>query len=280
MPDPRVRLSLRALLAASLLSLLPTVASTQNAPPELRRRMDAFTRALREMEPMERIASFFPRGSAWEFVETPNRKAPGAAVLRRRFDPASTLPAISEGGPICGSFGGVTGDVGAAETALVMQAMASRRPWRYLGRGRFVPPGASADSPGFVEWRREHGAWVIGRIGEEYWYQPRLIGRERPDVTRDTTVGNGLPLERRLAADTRWFRDSEPINIAGRRYIKYGLPRTLDDSLLKRYGTLGVVPIFKERGAVERGSPSVIYVLVAPGEYQPYQLFGNSICRE
>jgi hypothetical protein len=270
--------ALRALLAASLLFVLPAVADAQNAPAELRRRMDAFARALREQEPMAHIASFFPRDSAWEFVETPDRKAPGAVIRRRRFEPEVTLRAISEGGPVCHSFGGVIGDVGPVETALVMQAMENTRPWRYVGRLRFVPPGARAGSPNYVEWRRERGAWVVSRVGEPYAYFPRVLGRPMPDPTRDTTAGRGLPLERRLASDTRWFRDNEAITIAYRRYVKFGLPRPVADSLLVRYGSLGVVPVFAARA--ERRYPGVVYVPVAPGEYQAYETFGHSICRE
>jgi hypothetical protein len=270
----------RTLLAASLLCALPAAARAQDAPAGLRQRMEAFARALREQEPMVRIASFFPRDSAWEFVETPDRKAPGAVVRHHRFEPDGTLRAISEGGPVCSSFGGVIGDVGPVETALVMQAMQSRRPWRYVGRLRFVPPGARAGAPNFVEWRRERGAWVVSRVGEPYHYVPRVIGRVPPDPTRDTTAGNGLPLERRLAAGTRWFRDNEPIIVAYRRYIKYGLPRPLADSLLVRYGSVGVVPVFVERGERERDLWPVVYVLVTPGEYQPYETYGHSVCRE
>ena len=269
--------ALRALLAASLLCVLPAVADAQNAPTELRQRMDAFARALREREPMARIASFFPRDSAWELVDTPDRKAPGAALRRRRFEPGSTLRAISEGGPVCNSFGGVIGDMGPSENALVMQAMESPRPWRYVGRGRFVPTGARAGSPNFVEWRRERGTWVVSRVGESYDYSPRVIGREPPDPTRDITAGNGLPLERRLAADTRWYQNNEPIVVAYRRWVKYGLPRLQDDSLLVRYGSLGVVPVFARRGYRER--PDLLYVPVAPGEYQPYETHGHSVCR-
>jgi hypothetical protein len=269
----------RALLAASLLCVLPAVADAQNAPAELRRRMDAFARALREQEPMARIASFFPRDSAWEFVETPDRKAPGAAVVRRRFEPDSTLRAISAGGPICHSFGGGNAEVGPREPSLVARAMESRRPWPYVGRLRFVPPGARAGSPDFVEWRRERGAWVVSRVGELYYYHysPRVIGRQPPDPTRDTTAGNGLPLERRLAVDTRWFRNGEPISVAYRRYEKSGLPRLLDDSLLVRYGSLGVVPVFAPRGERGSGDPPLLFVPVAPGEYQPY--YANTTCR-
>lgn len=263
------RAALRALLAASLLCVVVTDARAQSAPAGLRRRMDAFAGALREQEPMARIASFFPRDSAWEFVQAPDRA--GAPVGRRSFDPGSTLAAISEGGPICDSFGGLVNNVVPGGSALVMQATESRRPWRYVGRLRFVPPGARTGSPNFVEWRRERGAWVVSRIGEPYHYSPRVIGQPS-DPTRDTIAGNWLPLERRLAAGTRWYRDNETIRVARRSYTQYGRPRALADSTLERYGSLGVVPVFVDRDWRGHEPVEMIYVLVAPGEYQPYEM--------
>ena len=37
--------------------------------------------------------------------------------------------------------------------------------WRRVGGNRFVPPGAPASSPIFVEWRREGDAWVVAAAG-------------------------------------------------------------------------------------------------------------------
>ena len=227
---------------------------------------------------MERIASFFPRQGEWEMVRTPDRVAPGAVVERHRFSPGNTLAAISYGGPVCDSFGGVTGDIGPAGGVIVMQAHGERR-WRYVGRSRFVPPGRRADSPIYVEWIRENGAWVVSRIGEEYWYAPRVIGEpaER-HVTRDTTAGSGLPMERRYGSRAAWFIDSRLIEVEDHLYVKYGLPRTIDAGLLVRFGSVGVVPVFVEPAAAR--VPEVMYVLVGPDEYQPYMGFGHSTCRD
>ena len=97
--------------------------------------------------------------------------------------------------------------------------------------------------------------------------------RDRVDVhdraTLDTSAGNGLPLERRLASAQPWYLDRGPITIAGRRYIQYGLPRPLDEGLLRRYGSVGGVPVYVERAG--DGGAEVVYVLVAPGQYQPYE---------
>ena len=279
-----------ALLLAALATAAPGRAEAQAAPRELRRRMDAFVTALGAMEPMEKIAGFFPRQAEWELVRTPHRPAPGAILERHRFAPGQTLAAISEGGPVCDSFGGVTGDVGAYEGTVVMQAARSDGryslsgrgdgPWRYAGRGRFVPPGARPDWHIYEQWARENGAWVITQIGEEYYYQPRVIGdRGWPEITRDTAAGRELPMERRYASGWRWFVASGPITFGEHSYVKYGLPRTLGEGDVIRFGSVGVVPVFIEPSANHR-SPEVLYVLAGPGQFQPYQGFGHSICRD
>jgi hypothetical protein len=278
------------LLLGALAIAAPGPAEAQTAPPELRRRMDAFVTALAAQEPMEKIAGFFPRQAQWELVQTPHRVAPGAAVGRHRFAPGQTLAAISEGGPVCDSFGGVVGDVGAYEGTLVMQAARAdgrwsfsgrgEGRWRYAGHGRFVPPGARRDWHVYVQWTREHGTWVIERIGEEYWYQPRTIGdRAWPRVTRDTAAGRELPMERRYGSRAGWFVQSGPITLGEHHYVKYGLPRTLAEGDVIRFGSVGVVPVFVEPAA-NRRTPEVVYVLAGPNLYQPYQGFGHSICRD
>jgi hypothetical protein len=277
-----------ALLLGALTIAAPGPAEAQAAPRELRRRMDAFVTALVAMDSMEKIAGFFPRRTEWELVRTPNRVAPGAAVGHHRFAAGQTLAAISEGGPVCDSFGGVTGDVGPYEGALVSQAADSdgrwslsgrgRGPWRHAGRGRFVPPGARPDGHIYVQWTREGGDWVIERIGEEY--EPRSVDtRAWPKVSRDTTAGSELPMESRYASRVDWFVQSSPITVGGRAYVKYGLPVALAQDDVNQFGSVGVVPVFMEPAA-NRRVPEVVYVLAGPGAYQPYQGFGHSICRD
>ena len=174
----------------------------------------------------------------------------------------------------------MTGDLGAYEGTLVMRAMDSHRLWRYVGHLRFVPPGSRATSRVYVEWRREAGAWVVSRIGASSWYFPRVAGRPtEPELTRDTMEGRWLPPERRLATRQPWFSRGPPIffeRLGG--YMQYGPPREIDDSLLTRFGSIGVVPVFVEPAA-NHERPEVWYVPTGPGHYQPYMAFGNSVCR-
>lgn len=267
---------LGSLLAVSLLA--SAEAAAQSAPAGLRTRMNAFAAALLGRAPVATIAGFFPRDSAWEMVRVPERPTPRPAVETIRIAADSTRAAISKDGKVCDSFTGTLGSVGPVETTLGMQLRIHRRPWRYAGRLRFVPPGEPASSPTFVEWRRERGSWVVSRVGEQYYYFPRVIGVEVQDrATRDTTAVNDLPLERRLAADQPWYRENATVTIASHRYIKYGLPRPLPDSVLTRFGSVGVVPVYVERG--KEGEPGVVYVLAAPGQYQPYETHLYGGCR-
>jgi hypothetical protein len=277
-PEATMKRIVGSLLAAALLATLAADAAAQSAPAGLRRRMDAFAAALRDEAPVATIASFFPRDAAWEMVRTPERPTPQPAVETIRIAADSTLAAIRKDGRICDSFTGTVGDVGPVETTLGMQMRMHDGPWRYAGRLRFVPPGEPASSPTYVEWRRERGSWVVSRVGEQYYYFPRVLGVDAHDrASRDTTAGSGLPLERRLAAEQRWYRENAPITVGGRRYIKYGLPRPLPDSVLTRFGTVGVVPVYVERSEEER--PWVVYVLATPGQYQPYETHMYGGCR-
>jgi hypothetical protein len=130
-----------------------------------------------------------------------------------------------------------------------------------------------------VEWLRENGRWVIARVSEEAFYSPKLLGRTTEDViTPDTTAGVGLPIERRSALRTGWYQNHRMLSFANSRYVKYGLPRTLPGEHLERFGSIGPVPVFVERGTADSGG--TLFILTAPGEYQTYARFGHSICRE
>jgi hypothetical protein len=71
------------------------------------------------------------------------------------------------------------------------------------------------------------------------------------------------------AAGTPWFINHEALEVRGRRFSKYGLPRALAPQQLQRMGEFRGVPLFVEAGQTQ---PDVYYVPVRPGcEFQPYQ---------
>ena len=86
-------------------------------------------------------------------------------------------------------------------------------------------------------------------------------------------------MERRYADRWRWFAASGPITFERHTYVKYGLPRILGEHDVIRFGSVGVVPVFVEQSASSR-QPEVVYVQTGPHEFQPYQGFGHSICRD
>jgi hypothetical protein len=61
---------------------------------------------------------------------------------------------------------------------------------------------------------RERGSWVVRRITGEYYVARRLLGTEVGAISRDTTAYSWLPMERRYAAATAWYRTDLPVNIA------------------------------------------------------------------
>ena len=95
-------------------------------------------------------------------------------------------------------------------------------------------------------------------------------------VTGDTTV-NGrqfrdvYPVTAEHAASAAWYVDNEPVPFAGRRFVKYGLPRALAPTDLIPAGTFRGVALFTSAGS-DPADPDVIYLPVNPWcEFQPYQ---------
>ena len=75
----------------------------------------------------------------------------------------------------------------------------------------------------------------------------------------------------RYAASQPWYIDNEPIDVRGREYVKYGLPRVLGVTEISFYEEAGGAAAFVEAGA--SGTPEILYVAVRPDcEFQPYQL--------
>lgn len=268
MPRNRI-LPLTALLT---LAALPLAAQTESRTPAAGAPLDARMQAfLEEVEdfPNTGLVEFFPRRGDWTWFQT-LRDSGGTVrgVGIWRFPGAETLRAIGEGGPACESFEGVTGEAGPWEGRLGVQAMRPGR-WRRLRGNRFVPPGESARSPVFVEWRREDGAWVISAVGDEDFHSPRLLGREGGPFRSDTAV----VAEDAAFAPEDWYT----ITIAGRRSPKYGTPRQMDRAGLTRVGVLNRVSVYVPRESSWERS-EVLYLPVAPGRYQAYERPLGRVC--
>jgi hypothetical protein len=71
------------------------------------------------------------------------------------------------------------------------------------------------------------------------------------------------------AGAQRWFAQNEPITFAGRRWVRFGLTRTLSVSETKRVGEFRGVSVFRSSAD---GQADVLYVAVRAGcEFQPYR---------
>ncbi|HEX6746478.1 MAG TPA: hypothetical protein VF092_04120 [Longimicrobium sp.] len=265
------RTSIFALTAISLAAPISLAAQD-----DLAARNEAFLRAVRDGD-RERIAAFFPTRGDWTWVQA-WENAPARKPSIHRFAAAETMRAIANDGPACMSFEQMSGEVGPVETVLSMVAQFNEGPWRRTRGTRFVPPASASRRPGassaFVEWRREDGRWVVSTFGDAMYYRgPRLIGRERfYGGVRDSILP--LPPTPVYAAAERWYVNNEPFYFEGRRYVKYGLPRTIDPALLRRIGRFGLMGIYAEKPRPGEDDAETVYIPVGPGEYQPYQAFG------
>jgi len=145
------------------------------------------------------------------------------------------------------------------------------RPWHRVGATRFVPPGRGARSPVFVEWRREDGRWVVSSLGGEEYVMPRLLGRGVDEAIPGPRVPLRLPLAdtARIAAGAPWFERNEPISVAGRRLVKYGLPRTLVEGDIVRWGTLYGVGVYVEPASAPESRKSSTCRWTAPDRSSP-----------
>lgn len=257
------------LLLAATFGAAPLAAQSAGDTVSLEGRTRAFFHQIREGQ-RAGIAAFFPRRGEWSWVSSTPWRDGGSRTGVWRFRGEEALPAMSAGGPLCGTFGGMYayGHFGPSETVFGMQVRMHREPWRRVRGTRFVPRGEPHDSPTFVEWRREDGRWVVSAFGDRphYRYEPRVLGEPRGTIVPDPVITPSPP---RYAAETEWFRQNQPISLGWTRYIKYGLPRPLDPAVLSRIGILGRVVIYAERGKSRR--PAVLYVPVNASDYQPYE---------
>ena len=83
-------------------------------------------------------------------------------------------------------------------------------------------------------------------------------------------ISQAFPTDSTFALNASWYRSNEPIVVAGRVYVKYGLPRLLGASEVVSVAVFRSVPVFAEPTA-DRQHPEVIYLPVQSGcEFQPY----------
>ena len=152
---------------------------------------------------------------------------------------------------------------------LMVRLGVSYRPARGEGRslGTYVAPPAPAERAA-APMPMRYCVVSNGQLAEvEATYDPQRA---------DTLIG-GRPVAMAHPADALpyasgapWFIANEPISAGGRRFVKYGLPRAVAASELRRAGEYQGVPFFVARNS----SPAmeVIFVPIRSGcEFQAYQ---------
>ncbi|HZG43128.1 MAG TPA: hypothetical protein VEY93_09210 [Longimicrobium sp.] len=218
------------------------------------------------------LVAFFPRRGDWTWFHTVHQDGGPALLQVWRFPGGAAREAIKTCGPAWESFTiqYESHPVG----VLSWHVIENGRRWRRVGGTRFVPPGASANSPVFVEWRREDGRWVLSAFGDETFHRRRLPGIASGMVRRDTT--GPLPAVERFAAGQPWYESGRPITFEGLRYLRYGTARMIDRGELAWFGVLGAVRVYTL--VRHSGDWSVIYLPVAAGVYQAYQTDQMSFC--
>lgn len=248
-----------------LLLAIPLRAAAQDG---LESRNEAFLRAVKDA-PRDSVAAFFPRRGDWTWTQVAEGAPPGLRSRVWRFPATETLRAIRPHGPVCESFWQSPAGVGPIETVLSMRIEGDGTRWRRVAGNRFVPPGESARSPTFVQWRREDGRWVVSAFGDATYWFPRVLGYVRgPDVVRDTVLP--LPPTPVYAAEAPWYLDNRTIYFEGYRYTKYGRPRAIADTLsLQRVGRFGLIGVYTEKGNT---TAEILYIPLAPGQYQLYEV--------
>jgi hypothetical protein len=250
--------------------LLISLALRAAAQDGLAARNEAFLRTVRSGD-RDAAAAFFPRRGEWTWVQALRDAPAGQPPSIRRFAAADARAAIGERGPACWSFQRGNGAVGPPETYLGMQAEMHGTRWRRVRGNRFVPPGQSAASPVFVEWRREDGRWVLSSFGDVDHYGGPHVAGVPTYLVRDTA--SPLPPMPVYVTGEPWFVNNEYYVFEGRVYLKYGRPRPIDPALLHRVGRRGMVGVYAERGAPgPYGVVLVLYFPTAPGEFQPYPI--------
>jgi hypothetical protein len=246
----------------------------------LRATMTAFLRALPDDRGQDTTRRWFPTAGEWSYTHTIHEPG-GGAIVGRWIVPAAQTSLLFGFGkgtgptPIDDSFE-VRYEGGQKEGVLLEVVMSTSDRWRRVGRNRFVPPGARASSPIFVEWRRENGRWVISAFGDEHTCNPRLAGYAVGDVMG--VRGLPEPAQPMYAANEPWFINGEVRYFDGHRYMKFGQPRELQPGDLEQTGWHGNIRVYVEKG--QTAAPRVLYVPTAADTYQPYVTYNleDNLC--
>jgi hypothetical protein len=144
---------------------MPSTARAQgndHTRASLAARTRAFLTTVNDVGP-EGILEFFPSQGQFTYVHTSHQRT-GDHRRVWRF-PAGQKGDAIQNGPLWPSFAFQVENqtVGLFAHQIMMRGVQ----WHRVSGTRFVPPGETASSAIFVEWRREGGKWVVSSFGDE-----------------------------------------------------------------------------------------------------------------
>jgi len=131
-------------------------------PASLVARNHAFLEEVRYHD-LPRLGAFFPESGSLTYVHV-DHLSRGDSVSIKVFSPSEARAAL-ERGPLWDAFIVQYEEQVVGLLGHQVQVRGSR--WQWVSGTRFVPPGAEASSPAFVEWRREGRRWVLSAFGDE-----------------------------------------------------------------------------------------------------------------
>lgn len=140
--------------------------------------MTEFLNALPDDRAQDTTRRFFPTSGQWTYTRTIHLKD-GAIFVNQWVIPAtktSLLFGFGEAPPVDPVRESFEIHFEGQKLGLLLDViMRTPDQWRLVGRNRFVPPHAPANSPTYVEWRREEDTWVISAFGDEWFVNPDRV---------------------------------------------------------------------------------------------------------
>ena len=151
---------------------LPPVPGVQAQPrPGLDERMHEFIVSVDRLGP-EGLVRYFPTTGDVMYRRTTHTAEETRAGVWR-FPASEVSGALAAYGPLWESFEMQYEAQPVGLFAHQVKLRAGR--WRRVRGTRFVPPGADASSPIYVEWRQEGTNWVIAEFGDELFAPPARL---------------------------------------------------------------------------------------------------------
>ena len=102
--------------------------------PLLLKRMTSFADSMRDYGASESFAGWFPRRGDFTWTQRLSGAPGGHRTLVWRFPADRTFAALSDSGPLCGSFFRGGGEVGTGESTIAGWLSSEKRGWTRIGR--------------------------------------------------------------------------------------------------------------------------------------------------